>query len=52
MRNNELIKQQIQQNIKTPTYLEVDKEKLNIVYSRYPYLEETEKEINVASVVE
>ena len=52
MRNNELIKQQIQQNIKTPTYLEVDKEKLNIVYSRYPSLEETEKEINVASIVE
>jgi ribosomal protein S4 len=52
MRNNELIQQQIKQNPKIPAYLEVDKEKLNITYSRYPSSEEAERGIDVASVVE
>lgn len=51
MRNNELIKQQLKQNIKTPTYLEVDKEKFNIVYSRYPSLEEAERGMDIFSVI-
>ena len=51
MRNNELIKQQLKQNIKTPAYLEFDKEKFNIVYSRYPSLEEAERGIDIFSVI-
>jgi ribosomal protein S4 len=51
MWNNELIKQQLKQNIKTPAYLEVDKEKFSIVYSRYPSLEEAERGIDISSVI-
>ena len=51
MRNNELIKQQLKQNIKTPAYLEVDKEKFNIVYSRYPSVEEARRGIDFSSVI-
>lgn len=52
MWNNELVKQQLQQNIKIPPYLEVDKDKMSITYSRYPSPEEVERGINIALVVE
>ncbi|CAH1765364.1 22282_t:CDS:2 [Entrophospora sp. SA101] len=55
MRNNKLIQQQLQQNVKAPGFLKLDKEKLEITYSGYPSMAELEKEIegiNFASVVE
>ncbi|CAJ0882360.1 10651_t:CDS:2 [Entrophospora sp. SA101] len=53
-RDNKLIQQQLQQNVKTPDFLKLDKEKLEITYLRHPSMEELEKEvegINIASVV-
>ncbi|KLL03198.1 MAG: 30S ribosomal protein S4 [Mycoplasmataceae bacterium CE_OT135] len=55
MHNNKLIQQQLQQNVKAPGFVKLDKEKLAITYSSYPSMEELEKEIegiNFASVVE
>ncbi|RHZ36696.1 30S ribosomal protein S4 [endosymbiont GvMRE of Glomus versiforme] len=55
MWNNKLIQQQLQQNVKVPDFLKLDKEKLEITYSYYPSMEELEKEIegiNFSSVVE
>ncbi|CAI2180912.1 8838_t:CDS:2 [Funneliformis geosporum] len=55
MHDNKLIKQQLEQKVKTADFLKLDKEKLEITYLRHPSMEELEKEIegiDFASVVE
>ncbi|CAI2183919.1 15975_t:CDS:2 [Funneliformis geosporum] len=45
MHDNKLIKQQLEQKVKTADFLKLDKEKLEITYLRHPSMEELEKEI-------
>lgn len=52
MRENKLIKTNLQQNNPCPAYVNLDKEKLTITYLRYPLVEELNKEINTSLVVE
>ncbi|CAG8774457.1 2354_t:CDS:1, partial [Ambispora leptoticha] len=52
VKENKLIKNNLEQNIKIPPYLAFDKEKLTITYLRYPTAEELSKDINVPLVVE
>ncbi|CAG8685009.1 2273_t:CDS:2, partial [Ambispora gerdemannii] len=52
MAENKLIKASLEQNIKTPAYLALDKQKLTITYLRYPAAEELNKSIDTSLVVE
>lgn len=52
MAENKLIKNNLEQNIKTPSYINFDKQKLIINYLRYPAAEEIIKVINTSLVVE
>jgi len=54
MANHEIVKAQLQQNIKPPAYISLDKKNSTIAisYSRYPTDEELEKNIDVSSVIE
>lgn len=54
MLQNEIIKQQLQQNVKPSAYLKLDinEKEANITYLRYPEPEELEKGIDIAAVVE
>jgi len=51
-KENKLIKNVLEQNIKTPPYVNLDREKLTISYLRYPLPEELNKDINTSLVVE
>jgi len=52
IRENKLIKNILEQNIKFPPFLDFDKQKLTIAYLRYPNPEELNPEINTSWVVE
>ena len=52
MKENKLIKSNLEQNIKTPPYISFDKQKLTIAYLRYPTVEELSKDIDPSLIVE
>lgn len=52
MKENKLIKSNLEKNSKVPPYLAFDKQKLTITYERYPRPEELDKDIDTNSVVE
>jgi small subunit ribosomal protein S4 len=52
MAENKLIKSSLEQNIKVPSYLNFDRQKLTIIYLRYPAIEELNRGINTNLVVE
>ena len=52
MKENKLIKSNLEQNPKIPPYIAFDKQKLTITYLRYPIVEELSKNIDTSLVVE
>lgn len=52
MAENKSIKSSLEQNIKSPPYINFDRQKLNITYVRYPVAEEFNKGMNTDLVVE
>lgn len=52
MKENKLIVSNLERNIKFPSYLSFDKQKLVITYLRYPLSEELEKNVNVPLLTE
>lgn len=52
MKENQIVKESLEQNIKTPPYLNFDKQKLTINYVRQPLSGELNKDINPSLVVE
>lgn len=52
MKENRIIKTNLEQNIPTPPYVKFDKEGLNITFLRYPQSEELNRGINTSLVVE
>lgn len=52
MKENKLIKSNLEQNIKTPPYISFDKQKLTINYLRHPAIDELNKGIDTSLVVE
>ncbi|CAI2194198.1 7334_t:CDS:2 [Funneliformis geosporum] len=52
MKENKLIKDNLEKNLKVPPYLAFDKQKLIITYLRYPMREELSKDIDTSLIVE
>ena len=52
MKENKIIKSSLEQNVKTPSFLDFNKEKLAITYLRPPLPEELNKNINASLIVE
>jgi small subunit ribosomal protein S4 len=52
MKENKLIKGSLEQNAKTPPYINLDKQKFTISYLRHPLPEELNKTIDTSLVVE
>jgi len=52
MKENKIIKSTLEQNVKIPSFLDFNKEKLTITYLRNPLPEELNKSINVSLIVE
>jgi small subunit ribosomal protein S4 len=52
MKENKIIKSTLEQNVKVPSFLDFNKEKLTITYLRHPSPEELNKSINVSLIVE
>ena len=52
MKENKLIKSNLEQNPKIPPYIAFDKQNLTITYLRYPAREEINKDIDTSLVVE
>ena len=52
MHENKLIKSNLEKNIKLPSFLDFDKQKLTITYLRYPAVEELDEGINTSLVME
>ena len=52
MKENKLIKSNLEQNPKVPPYIAFDKQKLTVTYLRYPTVEELSKDIDPSLIVE
>jgi hypothetical protein len=52
MKENKLVKGNLEKNPKIPPYLSFDKQKLTITYLRYPTKEELSKDIDSGTVAE
>ena len=52
MHENKLIKGNLEKNTKLPPFLDLNKQKLNITYLRYPAMEELDEGINTSLVME
>jgi small subunit ribosomal protein S4 len=52
MKENKLIKSNLEKNPKIPPYLVFDKQKLTVTYLRYPTVEELSRDIDPSLVVE
>jgi small subunit ribosomal protein S4 len=52
MTENKIVKESLEQNIKVPSFLNFDKQKLTINYVRYPLSTELNKDINPSLAVE